>query len=153
MQPGQYFVGAGNPAMKDLLKRTITVAASSGVSPTVTPSPGSTLSENATVTTTISATLTQKINPKPSAAPISPVVAFAGLVFAGIIAMSRSNCKKNNNPRIIFPEIVKLILRVEMKSTRMYIGIRGQYVLARLVDILEKILFYCTYAKYPGITP
>jgi hypothetical protein len=94
MQPGQYFVSAGNPAMKDILKSTITVAASAVVSPTVTPAPGSTLSENATVTTSISATLTEKINPKPSAAPISPIVVIAGLVFAGIIAISRSNCKK-----------------------------------------------------------
>jgi hypothetical protein len=94
MQPGQYYVSAGNPSMKDILRSTITVAAPAGVSLTVTPSPVSTLSENATVTTTILATLTQKITPRPSAAPISPVVVIAGLVLAGIIATFWSTCQR-----------------------------------------------------------
>jgi hypothetical protein len=94
MQPGQYFVNAANPSMKDILKSTITVAAPTGVVPTVTPSPISTPSENGTVTTTISATLTQKVTPRPSAAPMSPVTVIAGLVFTGIIAISWSTCQR-----------------------------------------------------------
>jgi hypothetical protein len=94
MQPGQYFVSAGNPAMKDILKSTITVEDSARVSPTVTLSPISTLSENGTVTSSIPASPTQKVTPKPSAAPVSPVAVIAGLVFAGIIAIFWSTCQK-----------------------------------------------------------
>lgn len=94
MQPGHYFVSAGNPSMKDILRSTITVAAPGGVSLTVTPSPVVTITENVTVPPTISASMTQSVNPKPSAVPISNVVVIAGLVFAGIIAMSRSIYRK-----------------------------------------------------------
>jgi hypothetical protein len=94
MQPGQYFVSAGNPSMKDILKSTITVAIPAAVVPTVTPSLISTPSENGTVTTTISPTLTQKITPSTSAASMSPVTVIAGLVFIGIIAIFWSNCQR-----------------------------------------------------------
>jgi hypothetical protein len=92
--PGQYFVSAGNPAMKDILKSSITVTDSAGLSPTITPSPVSTPSVNETGTATISTTLTQKVTPKPSAAPMSPVAVITGLVFAGIVAISWSTCQR-----------------------------------------------------------
>jgi hypothetical protein len=69
MQPGQYFVSAANPSMKDIIRSTISIAAPAGASLTVTPSTVSTPPENGPVTTTTSAILTQKVTPKPSAAP------------------------------------------------------------------------------------
>jgi hypothetical protein len=87
MQPGQYFVSASNPSMKDILKSTINIAAPAGQSPTVTPSLISTPAENTTVTITTSATLLPEVRP-PSAAPISPLTVITSLIITGIIAFA-----------------------------------------------------------------
>ncbi len=95
MQPGQYFVSASNPAMKNTLTSIITVVASNDFSPEpTTPSPVSTPSENITVTTMPSFGLSPNVTPVPSAVPLSPLTIIAGLLFSGILIIRGSTGRR-----------------------------------------------------------
>ncbi|MCK9591571.1 MAG: hypothetical protein M0Q91_06145 [Methanoregula sp.] len=95
MQPGQYFVSASNPAMKNTLTSIITVVASNDLSPvSTTPSPVSTPSENITVTTAPSSGLSQNVTTIPSAVPLSPFTIIAGLIFSGILVLMGSTGRR-----------------------------------------------------------
>jgi hypothetical protein len=96
MQPGEYFVSVSNPAMKDVLRTTITVVPpkESALNTTI-PSPIPTPSESLSVPPTPSPNLTQPVASSPSAIPLSPLTAIAGLIISGIIALTGSNgCRK-----------------------------------------------------------
>jgi hypothetical protein len=91
IQPGQYFVSAGNPAMKNTLRSTITVVASSGLTPeSTTPLPQVTLSENLTAVPSPSPVISRNVTPLPSAVPLSPFTVIAGLIFSGILLLTTS---------------------------------------------------------------
>jgi hypothetical protein len=94
LQPGQYFVTASNPSMKNILRSTITIVPFDGISSTSTiTSPVSTHSENITVSP--SPGLSQQVMPSASAIPLSPLTVIAGLIFSGILVLTGSTgCRK-----------------------------------------------------------
>jgi hypothetical protein len=96
MQPGEYFVSVSNPAMKEVLRTSITVVPPEGTPmPATTTSPISTPSERVSVPPTPSPDLPQPVAPSPSAIPLSPFTAIAGLIIFGVIALVWSNgCRK-----------------------------------------------------------
>jgi len=88
MQPGQYIVSVSNPSMKIVFRTSITVVPSKESAPTATiPSPISTPSESLSVPLTTSTNLTQPVASSPSAIPLSPLTAIAGLIISGVIAL------------------------------------------------------------------
>jgi len=91
MQPGEYYVSVSNPAMKEVLRTTITVVPPEGTPlPATTISLISTPSESVSVPPTPSPGLTQPVAPSPSAIPLSPFAAIAGLIIFGVIALGGS---------------------------------------------------------------
>lgn len=89
MQPGHYFVTVSNPAMKNVLRTSITVVPSRESNlTTTTPSPISTPTESLSVPLTPSPNLTQPVASSPSAIPLSPLTTIAGLSISGIILLT-----------------------------------------------------------------
>lgn len=96
IQPGQYFVSASNPAMKNTLRSTITIVAASGLtSQPITPLPEVIQSENLTAIPSPSPVLTRNVTHVPSAMPLSPFTVIAGLVFSGILLLTISTMRRN----------------------------------------------------------
>jgi hypothetical protein len=91
MQPGGYVVRVSNPAMKEVLRTTFSVVPPEGTPlPATTTSPISTTSDSVSVPPTPSSSLTQPIAPSPSAIPLSPFTAIAGLITFCVITLVRS---------------------------------------------------------------
>lgn len=95
MQPGEYFVSVSSPAMKEVLRTTITVVPQEGNPlPATTTSPISTPAESVSVPPTPSPNLTQFVASSPSAISLSPFTAIAGLIIFGIIAIVHLTIRK-----------------------------------------------------------
>jgi len=95
MQPGQYIVSVSNPSMKSVLKTSITVVPPGESAPTTTvTSQISTPSESLSVPPTPSPNLTQPVSSSPSAIPLSPLIAIAGLIISGIIILVLSTGRR-----------------------------------------------------------
>jgi len=96
LSPGQYFVSASNPSMKNTLRSTITIARPVSIFSTSTvTSPISTPSETVMETTSPSPVLSQPVRPSASAIPLSPLTVIAGLIFSGILVLTGSTgCRK-----------------------------------------------------------
>jgi hypothetical protein len=97
MQPGDYFVRVSNPAMKEVLRTTITVVPQGGTPlPATTTSPISTPSESVSVPPTPTPHLDQPVASSPSAIPLPPFIAIAGLIISGIIALAGSTWRRKH---------------------------------------------------------
>ena len=95
MQPGDYFVRVSNPAMKEVLRTTITVVPQGETPlPATTTSLISTPSESVSVPPTPTPHLNQPVASSPSAIPLSPFIAIAGLIISGIIALAGSTGRR-----------------------------------------------------------
>jgi hypothetical protein len=96
-QPGQYYVSAGNPSMKNTLRSTFTVISSGGLSPKPTsplPEPGP--QDNLTTVPSPSPVLTKTITPVPSATPLSPLAVIAGLIVSGFLVLTGSTGQRKH---------------------------------------------------------
>jgi len=95
MQPGEYFVSVSNPAMKDVLRTTITVVPHEETPlPAITTSLISTPSESLSVPPTPSPNLTQPVASSPSAIPLSPLTVIAGLIISSYLALVGSTRRR-----------------------------------------------------------
>jgi hypothetical protein len=131
LQPGQYFVTASNPSMKNIIRSTITIVPSNATSsPSTITSPVSTQSENVTVSPSLG--ISQQVMPSASTIPLSPLTVIAGLIFSGILVLSgstgcRKKMEKNNLHQNFKGKNHETVLKADycfsMISTGMYIGI------------------------------
>jgi hypothetical protein len=95
VQPGEYFVSVSNPAMKEVLRTTITVVPPEETPlPATTTFPISTPSESVSVAPTPLPNLTQPVASSPSAIPLSPIITISGLMISGTIILVWSNRRR-----------------------------------------------------------